>query len=438
MKTFGNPIGFVFAIFLGIFFYFYYFQITFPITIILILLWRRKWVARQIIDVSNFVSNKLEKSREQSRNKVKLDKKELLEEILNKIGLYPNYVMDAYGEHYKFISTRNDKELFDYLCRQSNSSQFILSSDNAANITLQILEYLVEKFRTYDGVKRYIAPINFEEDYFRAVNKIKQIVYSESQKENQSGDTYDDTNFKSYPGDGYSGHSKRRVHKNRGKYWYEFVPNEPDSAELLDKFTLKEKQAFTLFGKNWYHFLSGDQGVLFWNVQSVIARIQENPEYREQLYPYFESTLTFIEHTLDSNPEFTLNSEYDFEEVFEWQSDLYYGFYSDEFWDTYEKFAKSCPKYKKYFDEFRETHQNQSYEEETDDYEAPRNELDKAFAALDLESTATIQEVRQRYRELTLKYHPDRNKTSDTTQKMTQINNAVDLIMDYFRMGATA
>ena len=93
---------------------------------------------------------------------------------------------------------------------------------------------------------------------------------------------------------------------------------------------------------------------------------------------------------------------------------------------------------KQVFDEFKEENLSQSYEEETHDFEATRNELDKAFTTLELESTATIDEVRRRYRELTLKYHPDRNKTSDTTQKMTQINNAVDLIMDYFRMGATA
>ena len=37
---------------------------------------------------------------------------------------------------------------------------------------------------------------------------------------------------------------------------------------------------------------------------------------------------------------------------------------------------------------------------------------------------------RERYRELSLKYHPDRNKSADTTTKMTEINSAYEIIME--------
>ena len=51
------------------------------------------------------------------------------------------------------------------------------------------------------------------------------------------------------------------------------------------------------------------------------------------------------------------------------------------------------------------------------------------YETLGVESTASDIEIKKTYRKLSLKYHPDKNKTSDTTVKMTEINSAYEIIM---------
>ena len=42
---------------------------------------------------------------------------------------------------------------------------------------------------------------------------------------------------------------------------------------------------------------------------------------------------------------------------------------------------------------------------------------------------STKDQIKTKYRELTLKFHPDKNKSVDSTTKMAEINNAYDFIM---------
>jgi len=42
---------------------------------------------------------------------------------------------------------------------------------------------------------------------------------------------------------------------------------------------------------------------------------------------------------------------------------------------------------------------------------------------------STKEQIKTKYRELTLKFHPDKNKSKDATVKMTEINRAYEIIM---------
>ena len=55
--------------------------------------------------------------------------------------------------------------------------------------------------------------------------------------------------------------------------------------------------------------------------------------------------------------------------------------------------------------------------------------ISKAFRTFDLPQESTADQIKSKYRELSLKYHPDKNKTRDTTAKMSEINNAYEIIM---------
>jgi len=40
-----------------------------------------------------------------------------------------------------------------------------------------------------------------------------------------------------------------------------------------------------------------------------------------------------------------------------------------------------------------------------------------------------MEQIKGKYRYLCLKYHPDKNKNTDTTTKMSEINSAYEIIM---------
>ncbi len=58
-------------------------------------------------------------------------------------------------------------------------------------------------------------------------------------------------------------------------------------------------------------------------------------------------------------------------------------------------------------------------------------EIDHARKVLGLDESATLKEVREVYRELSKKYHPDRTGKRDSGERMKEINLAYKLIKDY-------
>ncbi len=53
----------------------------------------------------------------------------------------------------------------------------------------------------------------------------------------------------------------------------------------------------------------------------------------------------------------------------------------------------------------------------------------RAFQTLELEPTATDDEIRRQYRVLSLRYHPDRNNTPEALARMQNINTAYDFLL---------
>lgn len=61
-------------------------------------------------------------------------------------------------------------------------------------------------------------------------------------------------------------------------------------------------------------------------------------------------------------------------------------------------------------------------------------QVDEARKLLGLDETATLEEVKDTYRELSLKYHPDRFQGKEKKQSeemMKKINNAKDILLIY-------
>jgi len=62
-------------------------------------------------------------------------------------------------------------------------------------------------------------------------------------------------------------------------------------------------------------------------------------------------------------------------------------------------------------------------------------DIDKARKILDLGETANMQEIKEKYRKLSLKYHPDRHNNSlkkkEYEEKIKDINNSYEIIISY-------
>ena len=61
-------------------------------------------------------------------------------------------------------------------------------------------------------------------------------------------------------------------------------------------------------------------------------------------------------------------------------------------------------------------------------------QIDEARKLLGLDENATLEEIKQAYRKLTLKYHPDRcrdEKKKESEEMSKKINNAKDILLSY-------
>ena len=69
------------------------------------------------------------------------------------------------------------------------------------------------------------------------------------------------------------------------------------------------------------------------------------------------------------------------------------------------------------------------YQNYNDDSEITEKKITQSFQFFGLTRDSNVEQIKGKYRELSLKYHPDRNKNADTTTKMTEINSAYEIIM---------
>ena len=70
------------------------------------------------------------------------------------------------------------------------------------------------------------------------------------------------------------------------------------------------------------------------------------------------------------------------------------------------------------------------YQNYDDSSEVNEKKITQSFQIFGLTRDSTMEQIKGKYRELSLKYHPDKNKSADTTTKMTEINSAYEIIME--------
>ena len=172
----------------------------------------------------------------------------------------------------------------------------------------------------------------------------------------------------------------------------------------LERFDLSEEEAELVFGKKWRTKLGSEHYKLFDNIVKMQMNLLDPSKvFRKKVFHIIDKVIRMIDSVYNEDPECMKS----FEKFCEDYSPGLLDYFKRE-WEFFKKYKKSS-------------------------YEYSENTLDKseAYEILGLDITATIDQVKKKFRELALKWHPDRNMKNKTqAEKMfVKINNAYETIM---------
>ena len=172
----------------------------------------------------------------------------------------------------------------------------------------------------------------------------------------------------------------------------------------LGRFDLSEEEAELVFGKRWRTKLGSEHYKLFDNIVKMQMNLLDPSKvFRKKVFHIIDKVIRMIDSVYNEDPECMKS----FERFCEDYSPGLLDYFKRE-WEFFKKYKKTS-------------------------YEYSENTLDKseAYEILGLGITSTVDEVKKKFRELALKWHPDRNMKNKTqAEKMfVKINNAYETIM---------
>jgi hypothetical protein len=164
----------------------------------------------------------------------------------------------------------------------------------------------------------------------------------------------------------------------------------------LQRYNLTESEAEIIFGTRWKTKFKKTDTLFFFDVIDVEIKLDyDTGSFRAKLgnlVTKFEKLVEIVER---ENPELTKDKRT---------------------WYTKPNFSNS-------------SQDNQYNYEPTP--QVDNSEIQWAFKVLELAENSDIYAIRAKYRELSLLYHPDRNNSPDSTKKMSDINNAFELLTKF-------
>ena len=173
----------------------------------------------------------------------------------------------------------------------------------------------------------------------------------------------------------------------------------------LQRFDLSEEEMELLFGKEWRNELGSWNFDLFYKiVQMKLDLTKQSKSFRKKVSHIIDKVIRIIDSAwIEYSQEVK-----QFEKLCNDQIPGSYAWLERE-WEFFKKYKKPSSEYSE-------------------------NTLDasEAYEILGLSITATLAQVKKRYRELALKHHPDKNEPAIKTKaekKFVRINQAYETIM---------
>jgi curved DNA-binding protein CbpA len=185
-------------------------------------------------------------------------------------------------------------------------------------------------------------------------------------------------------------------------------PSQIDKDKLvrarLERFHLSEDEAELIFGKKWRNKLSQGNFDLFYQIAKMrLDLLGLNKSFGKKVSHIIDKVIQMIDTVYNENPEYA---------------------------KSFEKFAEesnpgAIGTVKKAW-EFFKKHKKAGFE-----YSENILDTSEAYKIFDLAITATVEQKKKKYRELVLKWHPDRYKGDKTVAEkmMMKINQAYETIM---------
>ena len=187
-----------------------------------------------------------------------------------------------------------------------------------------------------------------------------------------------------------------------GSNYYQEQARDKLLKSMLESIGLSEEEAKLVFGSYWKRKLtkSGYDDQFASDILKIQTKIMFELDYRKKVIHLVDKLISTIDFVINAFPEaakkYTKNLG-PYEEIYIHQ------------WEVFKKYKKT------------------SFEINSE------NELtvSEAYKILELGITATIEQVKKRFRVLALKWHPDRNRTNKTQaeQMFVKINRAYETII---------
>jgi hypothetical protein len=191
-----------------------------------------------------------------------------------------------------------------------------------------------------------------------------------------------------------------------------FEENEKRVKERLEQFKLSETEALLVFGKNWrkrlgkpnYEFVTEEL------VNRIVYKICEDDDYKRKISSIMEKVLDLIGYYIK-----------------------WYG--KHEGWDDlkFEDWEEDWADVKETWSRLKWHYQNKTYSNNKRKYQS-RYDSDFSdkdyYKILGVSQNATIDEIKKQYRELIMKFHPDRNKSPESEKKCQAIIEAYENLVN--------
>ena len=239
----------------------------------------------------------------------------------------------------------------------------------------------------YKKRKSIWKPNNNKRSSYKGTPPYQGKYYSKGEEELLTG-----RNPQEKPWQGQSSHNGSNYYQSeRGKL-----------LKMLESIGLSEEEAKLVFGSYWKRKLtkSGYDDQFASEILKIQTKIMFDLDYRKEVIHLVDKLISTIDFVINAFPETAKKYAKNlgpYEEIYIHQ------------WEVFKKYKKT------------------SFEINSE------NELtvSEAYKILELGITATIEQVKKRFRVLALKWHPDRNKTNKTQaeQMFVKINKAYETII---------